>query len=391
LTGSPLLVKEDSEYQVYDALIESWLDREKRKHKDISEENLLDASIILATVLQMKGLREISEENLNKLIAEISKVKTVREIELKGRSLLNRNSEGDYRFSHYSIQEFLVAKLLLSDKPVFTPKESIHLTDFIFRMIVQSKKQPKFLNLLDFNGLNLVNTNMIGMKFLYIPPGEFMMGSPKEEAGRYDNEILHKVVLTKPFFMQNIPVTQGQWRAIMGSNPSHFNNGGDDCPVEQVSWDDAQEFIRKLNQKEGADNYRLPTEAEWEYACRAGSTTAYCFGDDESRLKEYAWYDKNSDSKTHPVGLLKPNAWGLYDMHGNVWEWCQDWYGDYPSDAATDPIGATVGSYRVLRGGGWYGLARDCRSAYRYYGPPDYRYILIGFRLCFSPKVRSPA
>jgi len=167
----------------------------------------------------------------------------------------------------------------------------------------------------------------------------------------------------------------------MGSNPSHFNNGGDDCPVEQVSWDDAQEFIRKLNQKEGADNYRLPTEAEWEYACRAGSTTAYCFGDDESRLKEYAWYDKNSDSKTHPVGLLKPNAWGLYDMHGNVWEWCQDWYGDYPSDAATDPIGATVGSYRVLRGGSWSYFARYCRAAYRDAYSPGGRRNYYGFRL----------
>jgi len=274
LTGSPLLAKEDSEYQVYEALIESWLDREKTKQPDISKKNLSDASIILATVLQMKGLREIGEENLNKLIAEISKVKTVKEIELKGRSLLNRNSEGDYRFSHYSIQEFLVAKLLLSDKPVFTPKNSIHLTDFIFRMMLISKRIPNFMNLLDFKGIdfrnfdlkgaslsganlsgldligtdlsdadlsnsNLTETNLagttlvgtklsvgayvvntIGMKFISIPPGEFMMGSQEHELGRFDNEIPHKVILTNPFFMQTTPIKQGQWKAIMGNNPS---------------------------------------------------------------------------------------------------------------------------------------------------------------------------
>ena len=155
LTGSPLLAKEDSEYQVYDALIESWLNREKAKHPDISKENLSDASIILATVLQMNGLREISEDKLDKLIPKLARLRPVKEIELKARSFLNRNSEGDYRFSHYSIQEFLVAKLLLSDKPLFHPVKPIHLTDFIFRMILMSKKVPNFINLLDFQGLNL--------------------------------------------------------------------------------------------------------------------------------------------------------------------------------------------------------------------------------------------
>jgi len=408
LTGSPLLAKEDSEYQVYDALIESWLDREKAKHK-ISKENLSDASIILATVLQMKGLREISEENLDKLIAEINKVKTVREIELKGRSLLNRNSEGDYRFSHYSIQEFLVAKLLLSDNPVFTPKGSIHLTDFIFRMMLMSKRIPNFISLMDFKGLKFDNldfsganltvpirtgiklkavkmdgaffVNTIGMKFISIPPGEFMMGSLKEESGRSDNETRHKVILTKAFFMQNTPVTQGQWKAIMTDNPSHFKNCGDDCPVDKVSYDDAQDFIRKLNQKEGNEKYRLPTEAEWEYACRAVTNTAYYFGDDESRLKEYAWFDKNSDSKPHPVGLLKPNAWGLYDMHGNIHEWCQDFYGDYSSDAVTDPVGPHTGSVRVYRGGSWGDDTRYCRTAYRSKDIPGLGSYDVGFRL----------
>jgi len=345
---------------------------------------------------------------LDKLIPKLARLRPVKEIELKARSFLNRNSEGDYRFSHYSIQEFLVAKLLLSDKPVFTPKETIHLTDFIFRMLLMSKNIPNFVNLLDFKGLNFDNfdfkganiiglilagvkldmtkmtgayiVNKIGMKFVCIPPGDFMMGSPNHETDRTGDEFLHKVILTKAFFMQTTPVTQGQWKAVMGNNPSYFKNGGDDCPVEDVSWNYVHKFISNLNQKEGSSKYRLPTEAEWEYACRAGSTTAYCFGDDEIRLKEYAWYKKNSDSKTHPVGLLKPNAWGLYDMHGNVLEWCQDWYGDYPSGAVTDPVSAN-GSGQVLRGGGWSSDARSCRTANRYNSSPINSGIISGFRL----------
>jgi len=261
----------------------------------------------------------------------------------------------------------------------------------------------------------------LGMKFVYIPPGEFMMGSPEDEPGRYDNEVLHKVTLTKGFYMQTTQVTQKQWQTIMGSNPSYFKNAGDDCPVENVSWDDVQEFIKRLNDKEEADiTYRLPTEAEWEYAARAGTQTAIYTGDMEipgynnaPALDPIAWYGGNSgvdydggydssdwkekqyDHKlagTHPVGKKKPNASGLYDMLGNVWEWCQDWYDkNYPGGAVTDPLGPSSGSSRVLRGGGWYGLARGCRSALRNSFTPAYRRSIIGFRLCFSPKVRSPA
>jgi len=455
LMESPFLAKEDSEYQVYEALIESWLDREKTKQPDISKKNLSDASIILATYLQMKGLREISEENLDKLIHQISKLRPVKEIELKGRSLLNRNSDGNYRFSHCSIQEFLVAKLLLSDKPVFSPKNPIYLTDSIFRMILCSKEVPNFIKLLDFRGLKLSNeelkgaklpravlkgldfsssdlsgadlsdtdlsqTNMrkailknvnftrailtktqledadlagaykantIGMKFAYIPAGKFKMGSPKEEQRRFDNEILHEVTLTKPFLIQTTPVTQEQWKTVMGNNPSYFkkNKGcGEDSPLENVSYDDAQKFIARLNQKEGTDIYRLPTEAEWEYACRARANTAYCFGDDESRLKEYAWYDENSSRKTHPVAQFKPNVWGVYDMHGNVWEWCQDWYGGYPTNPISDPVGPITGSLRVLRGGSWHDDANRCRSAYRLVCTATDRNSYYGFRLASS-------
>jgi formylglycine-generating enzyme required for sulfatase activity len=167
----------------------------------------------------------------------------------------------------------------------------------------------------------------------------------------------------------------------MGENPSYFKDCGEDCPVEQVSWEDIQEFLKKLNQIEKTDKYRLPTEAEWEYACRAGGTSSFCFGDEVAKLGAYAWYDENSEFKTHPVGQLKPNAWGLYDMHGNVYECCQNWYGKYPAGSVTDPQGPGSGEYRVLRGASWNFVARFTRSADRGHYDPDFRENDIGFRV----------
>ena len=172
------------------------------------------------------------------------------------------------------------------------------------------------------------------------------------------------------YYLGKYPVTQQQWEAVMGDNPSYFKGGS--MPVETVSWDDAQLFIQKLNQLSGKQNYRLPTEEEWEYACRAGTITEYYFGDDESQLGEYAWYNGNSGQTTHPVGQKKPNGWGLYDMAGNVWEWMDSWY-----DSSC--------SVRVYRGGGWSGGAGRCRSADRYCGDPDTRDDYLGFRLVFVP------
>jgi formylglycine-generating enzyme required for sulfatase activity len=228
---------------------------------------------------------------------------------------------------------------------------------------------------------SLTQTNSLGMKFVYIPSGNFIMGSPKSEEGRYNDEIKHKVTLTKGFYMQTTEVTQGQWQEVMGYNPSGFKNCGDNCPVENVSWDDAQEFIKKLNRKEKGAQYRLPTEAEWEYACRAGTETRYYTGDSEADLDRAGWYDDNSGGKTHPVGRKKPNGFGLYDMHGNVWEWCSDWYGDYPSGSVTDPQGPLSGDYRVLRGGSWFNGGRSVRSAHRFRLEPAARYDLYGLRL----------
>ncbi|MCP4107447.1 MAG: SUMF1/EgtB/PvdO family nonheme iron enzyme [Desulfobacteraceae bacterium] len=407
----------------------------------------------------------ISEQNLDSLISKIAELRLIKEIKLKENALINQNSEGEYRFSHHTIQEFLVTKLLL-EKPVFKPEAHIPVTDFILQMTALSGKKPNFIDLLDFKGAGLrktelenirlpgsdlqgidlsysnlsgadlsgadlsnanlkganlsktklSNTNLrgailgtdisntdfksarvegtrfadiTGMEFVYIPPGEFVMGSPEDETGRLSDETIHKVTLTKGFFMQATLVTQEQWKAIMGNNPSSFKNCSD-CPVENITWNNVQEFIKKLNKK--TEIYRLPTEAEWEYACRAGSETVYCFGDDIATLSEYAWYQENSDEPPHPVGQLKPNEWGLYDMHGNVWEWCQDsceWEGgkgvitDTYNDGVTDPLN-TTGSSRVLRGGSWLGVEQYCRSAQRFDFHPDNRVGYVGFRLVRS-------
>jgi len=226
-----------------------------------------------------------------------------------------------------------------------------------------------------------VMTNSIGMKLVYIPAGEFMMGSPSSESERYDDEgPQHRVKIGHGFYMGMYEVTQGQWKKVMGNNPSYFK--GDNNPVEGVSWNDAVKFCKKLSQGEGR-TYRLPTEAQWEYACRAGSTTVFSFGDNESSLGDSAWYIHR---KTHPVGQKKANAFGLYDMHGNVWEWCSDWYEkDYYTQSPTsNPTGPTRGSSRVLRGGGWIYNAYNCRSANRGRLTPGIRGYDVGFRVVLS-------
>jgi len=226
------------------------------------------------------------------------------------------------------------------------------------------------------------SADSIGMEFKLIPAGTFTMG----DASGDDDETPHEVTLTKPFKMGVHEVTQAQYEQVMGVNPSEYK--GANNPVEMVSWEDAVEFCRRLSElpaeKAAGNVYRLPTEAEWEYACRAGTTTKFSFGDDESDFGEYGWYRENSGRTTHPVGSKLPNAWGLYDMHGNVWEWCQDWYGDYPSGSVTDPSGATSSSGRVNRGGGWFNTADNCRSADRYRNSPSYRNYNLGFRVVRS-------
>jgi len=224
----------------------------------------------------------------------------------------------------------------------------------------------------------------VTMKLVLIRPGKFMMGSPDSEQGRQGDEgPQHEVVITKPFYMGVTEVTQAQYEAVMGTNPSKFK--GPTNPVDSVTWDEAVEFCRRLSEKTGK-TVRLPTEAEWEYACRAGTKTRFSFGDSDSVLGDYAWYKSNSGGKTNPVGQKKPNPWGLYDMHGNVWEWCADWYGDYPKGAVTDPQGPAAGTSRVLRGGSLLYDPKYFRSASRIrLTPPDTRAHDCGFRCAMTP------
>ena len=215
-------------------------------------------------------------------------------------------------------------------------------------------------------------------EMVVLPAGSFEMGSYEGNA----EQPVHRVNVPS-FLIGKTEVTQGQWRAVMGSNPSRFNNCGDDCPVEQVSWNDVQEFIRRISQRTGKQ-YRLPSEAEWEYAARAGSNAKWSFGDSEYQLGEYAWYQANIGWKPGRVAQRRPNSFGIFDMYGNVWEWVEDcWHSDY-AGAPTDGSAWTLGCYgnsRVRRGGSWGSLTADLRSAKRDRNPPDYRASYDGLRL----------
>jgi formylglycine-generating enzyme required for sulfatase activity len=426
-----------NEYAVYQALVQAWLDREERRlrkegHQAITAASLARASMLVASHLQRNGLRFLSEPKLEELIQAHPELGHLAQIKFGGRSLLNRNAQGDYRFSHFSVQEYLVAQSLLQESeakeklkvPSYASEKVIRFVlDGRTRLCPQKPLVLRELNLarFDLSGVNLEGADLSGadlsgakldgakmnnvqlegasltgvclpqpvegfpfvqrlnkeisMAFVWIPPGSFLMGEPGEQV---------EMTLSRGFWMGKHPVTQKQYENLAGENPSHFRKSGAEAPVEQLNWNEATAFCRKLQDHLGeAGNRhecRLPTEAEWEYACRAGSQKNYCFGDDAAKLEEYAWYDKNSGSKTQPVGQKKPNQWGLYDMHGNVWEWCRDWYDQYPKRSVTDPTGPLEGNSRVLRGGSWGHDPETLRSAYRYGGAPGSRDLDIGFR-----------
>ena len=225
----------------------------------------------------------------------------------------------------------------------------------------------------------LAQQTKIDMEFVKLPAGEFMMGCAPSDAACDSNEKpLHKVTITRPFEMGKYEVTQAQWQAVMGTNPSKFK--GPDLPVENISWRLTQEFMQKMNDRKDGYKYRLPTEAEWEYAAKAGHSSA------SASLEDEAWYEKNSNGKTQPVGMKRPNAWGLFDMRGNVWEWVQDWFGKtyYASSPATDPPGPPSGVFRVARGGSWSDVAEVTRVTMRSVAEPGYALgssdVEIGFR-----------
>ena len=225
-----------------------------------------------------------------------------------------------------------------------------------------------------------------GIRLVWIPPGEFEMGSPPGEAGRQIDERLHRVRLTRGFWLGATEVTQGQWTRIMGRNPSRFSRCGPDCPVENVRWYDVRDFLARLNAR-SRGGFRLPTEAEWEYACRAGSPAPYSTG--SALPPAAARFDRRSPVR---VGSFAPNEWGLFDVHGNVWEWCADWYGPYagsePREPVLDPQGPPRGEKRVIRGGSFFFGADSCRCALRYTHRPGDRGFSLGFRIARDASPR---
>lgn len=218
------------------------------------------------------------------------------------------------------------------------------------------------------------------MSFVLVPAGEFIMGSPASEEGREAQEVEHRVRITRPFYLGETEVTQAQWAAVMGDNPSWFAACGPGCPVENVSWDRVQTFLERLNERHGA-TFRLPREAEWEYACRAGSTTAFHTGANLSPRQ--AVIDAQAPA---PVGSFTPNAWGLFDLHGNVWEWTEDEFCPYPAGGATDPMPHCQSPLRVIRGGSWHYGADSARCALRYTHRPQDDGFSLGFRVAIDAR-----
>jgi len=232
----------------------------------------------------------------------------------------------------------------------------------------------------------------VPLRFVEITPGTYPRGSELGEAGRdRDESPRHEVTLTRGFFLGVYEVTQAQWTAVMGANPAVFKRGADapQRPIESVSWDDCQRFIARLNALALAPGtFRLPTEAEWEYAARAGTTTRFPWGDDlrDAEVHRHAWANSRSFAITHPVGQKPANAWGLFDLQGNVWEWCADFYAPYAEGPQRDPAGPATGRDRVFRGGSWYDFPVSLRSANRHRHAPEGRYTAIGLRLAFTPE-----
>lgn len=313
----------------------------------------------------------ILDESLTILRKNYENSSTLDKVEIDIHRMLESFLEGELSVENYIIAVQHLKKIKIKNPPL--QRRSRQRTSKSEVLNTQNARTNELSGIQEISKTFISSSTDI--EFMLIPSGIFMMGSKD-----YDHEQpIHKVKIDKSFYLGKYPVTQNQWKIIMGSNPSHFI--GDNLPVETISWSDVQEFIKKINEMEGIDKYRLPSEAEWEHACRSGTVTSFHFGDDESKLGDYSWYSSNSESETHPIGQKKPNDLGLYDMHGNVWEWVQDkWhenYGGAPSDSDVWEDGYS--SSRVIRGGNWSSTARSCRSANRSGNSSNNN--RIGFRL----------
>ena len=374
------LVLEEKNYrfshEIYETLIEKWLLRESEKWKKSAEQERFRASLrrlARATALQIyrswqsTGVLYLSKDDAVQ-IAQTHRLELKPE-EVKGKSLLTCDPLLNWKFAHKSILEYFLAKECVDDWPFA----------FSFKFAGMDMAKHFYLEMAPF--LNALN-------FVKVEGGTFQMGDEKGDLHKACRPV-HQVTVAD-FYLGKTPVTQKQWREIMGGNPSHFKNC-EDCPVENVSWIDTQAFIDKLKAKTGM-KFRLPTEAEWESACRGGqkSTAANLYAGSDN-LDEVGWYDKNSKSKTHPVAGRNPNELGLYDMSGNVYEWCQDWFDENYYEVCEkqgvmeNPTGPETGSYRVLRGGSWSHEARDGRSASRHNYAPANRSSNVGFRPVLVP------
>lgn len=358
---------------------------ESLKKINDSYKKIYDTRIFLADKTEESWLQETKPKEVfsNSASITVKKMKEFKELEYKETVIAV-----DYKLVSSSENVLTYQNKLRAFTILFlTRKQLAQNISYVACVGYQVEQNPKY------SSQNAISSNtsstsssfqspsspLPGASFVKIPPGSFQMGS--NEYG--DEKPIHTVNI-KTFYMMTTEVTQAQWQAVMGNNPSYFK--GDNLPVECVSWNDVQEFLRKLNQKDPGKNYRLPSEAEWEYACRAGTTTKFYSGNNDSDLDGIAWYSGNSHDKTHPAGQKCPNVWGLYDISGNVWEWCQDWYHDSYKGAPTDGSAweSPRGSYRVLRGGSWYNFPNFCRSASRSYNSPDRRSYGMGFRLVRS-------
>ena len=232
----------------------------------------------------------------------------------------------------------------------------------------------------------------VKMEFMSMPAGRFMMGAAPGEDGAYaDESPQHAVIIDKDVWLGKYEVTQAQWQRVMGNNPSTFQEAGPSAPVDSVTWDDCIVFFEKLNALLAANTngpalkgFRLPTEAEWEYACRAGTTTRFSGGGNDGEVTDFAWCAANSENTTHPAGQKKPNAWEFYDMQGNVWEWCSDWYGAYTENSEKNPTGQPHGASRVLRGGSWAGYPLSTRSGRRFFSLPSVTTQEFGLRAAWE-------
>ena len=375
-------------YQLYEVMIDGWLDREtywvdKGALQSLSER--LAENIYLHR--EQRGAEHVSLEELEKLTDEWGI--ELQPWQIAGRSLLNRDAEGNNKFAHRSIMEYLFVKRLLALPR--REREPVALTDQM-RMFLTEMAQNPAATELDFYGVQIqgapTDFSMPDGSFLetvWIGPGTFVMGSPEKESGRdLDEGPQREVTISQGFYLGKYTITQGQWKAVMGTKPWAGQSSvqdNPDHPAVYISWEDVQSFIEKLSEAAGSSVYRLPTEAEWEYACRARTTTRWSFGDEEGGLGDYAWYSENGGRHAQAVGTKESNSWGLYDMHGNVWEWCWDWFGNYKDGAGLDPQGPASGSSRVMRGGSFYYPAQFLRSAIRFHRAPGNRGSLVGVRL----------